>query len=331
MEEKTAEPLKIEQPAPINNNQPSKVVHHYARTIIASLFGIIAMCLIIASILVVWVNQTLTNTNTYMATVTPLVDSDAIQNYVAQQASKAILSNIKSTNLATTLLPPGSITSQTTAQINSLLTTEVNTSVLKIIKSPQFATLWYNTNQSAQMQLVSQLKSNSGQLTLNLSPLINGTISELKTTELAPLVPQVSIPKSEGVLNLKGGAIDKAHKFYEYFEEGTYIIVAATLLCTGLCILISVHHIKTFRRIVFGTGIISLIMSALLETPSLIKFNGTNQLEQRVALAIAATLFHRLQLATLIIGISCMVIVFGSKLISKFRKRKLSVVTVPKA
>ena len=48
---------------------PQVQKHHYIRTLFSSFFGFIAVGLIITSVLAIWLDATLTNTNQYVNTV----------------------------------------------------------------------------------------------------------------------------------------------------------------------------------------------------------------------------------------------------------------------
>ncbi len=296
-------------------------VHHRIRTFFASVFGMIALLLIFVSTVVVWLNRTITNTGSYVTTVAPLVAQPDIQDFIAQKASQQIIDNAPTQDLANTLLTPADMAGQKTDQLKLLLQPVVQASVGQVIRSPQFAALWDNTNRSAHQQLIEQLKNGSSQISLDLSPVVSGVISQLKNTQLAPITNKISIKPDAGKLNLKGSGIDKAHTYYTWFQKGTLAIVVAALAASALCVLISVHHIKTMRRIVLGTGIIALVIALALQVPSFIALSGSNLIQQKATVALVHILFRRLQIASLVLGVGCVVLVIGSKIYSKLRTK----------
>lgn len=296
-----------------NTNSPTK--HHYLRTFFASIFGILALSLILFSILIVWLNRTLTDTDTYMDAVAPLVVKPEIQNFVSQKASEAILKNGNPTDLASKLLPREQMIGKTPEQVGEQLKTVVDSSVLQVVASPTFARLWEDTNRSAHTSLTQQIKSGTGELTLDLSPVIVGVTNELKATQLSPIADNIELNPENAKLNLQGGGIDKAHDYYDFFQKGTLAIIAATVVAVALAVLISTHHVKTLRRIVFGTGVMAAGLALLIHTPSLVKFNDTkDSVEQKAAVAIADTLFQDLQLACIVIAVVCISLALASKL-----------------
>ncbi len=298
-------------------NRATPIKHHRVRTTFAAFFGTIALCLILASILVVWLNQTLTNTQTYLSTVGPLVTKPAIQNFIAQKATDQIIRNSPIQDVANTLLDDKITAERTPSQLEALVRPVIRDSILQAMKSPQFVASWKDTNRSVQQELISQLNANASKITLNFTPLVNTVITQLKQTKLSPVASKIGIKSDTANVTLKDDVIKKAHTFYRLFKAGTIVLVLITLLMIGLCVLISVHHLKTLRRIVFSTGILSLILAAILQLPAVVKLGGSDPLQQQAALAIASTLTHNLQLATLALGIVCLLIAIGSKLYSK--------------
>jgi hypothetical protein len=295
---------------------------HYVRMFFASVFGSLALSLIFASILVVWLNRTLTDTNTYVRTVAPLASSPDIQNFIALTASDAIVKNAPPLEAAAVLLPPAEITGKTPEQLQLAIKTVVSDTVVQIVRSQHFQTLWQDTNRTAQADLIKQIKGGSSELSLDLSPLVTGVVDELKTTKFAIISDKIILPEGVGKINLTGGVVSKAHDYYQMFQAATIAIVGVTLLAMVLCVVISVEHIRTMRRILVGTGIISLISAALLGAPSLIgDLNGIDPIQQRAAVALASALFHDLRLSLIIIGVTCVVLAVVSKIVSKYRSR----------
>jgi hypothetical protein len=307
------------------NPVPPPPIHsHHVRTFFASIAGTIAVYLIIASVSIIWLNQTITNTSVYVNTVAPLVEKPAIQNFIAQKVATEIVDNAPLQNLAATLLTYSQLNpNQTAAQVKSQLTTIIESDVLAIVRSSSFAALWRNTNQTAHAQLISQLNSGSNQLQLDLSPAINGVINELKSSQLSPIASQISINPNSGKLDIKNSGVAKAHRYYKLFQEGTIAVVAAAILAIILAVWLSVHHAKTARRILIGTGILSLLQALVLEAPALIKFKGTDTISQNAAKVFVVAIVHNLLIASLIIGIICIMVAIGSKIYSHLRRKNV--------
>lgn len=289
-------------------------VHHRVRTFFSSIFGLIALWLIMSSIFTVWLNRTLTDTNTYVATVEPLVSEPAVQAFIVTKATDQLLQSAPTEDLATTLLPTSETAGKNFDELTALVRPVITDSLQQIVSSPSFRELWKSTNRSAHTQLMGQLKAGSAVITLDLSPAVTGALDELTHTKLAPISNKIEITPGLGKFDLKGGSIERAHQYYTLFQQSTLALICLTILFLGLSIIISVHHVKTFRRIIFGAGISSIVLAGILAAPSIIQLHSADPVTQAAAIAIAQTLFHGLQLAGLAIGIGCLVVVFASKI-----------------
>jgi hypothetical protein len=314
-----AEPTDATPPQINKTVTPPK--HHVIRTLIAGIFGSIAFYLIFLSIVVVWLNQTLTNTTVYVNTVAPLASQPAIQNFVSQKVTSQLMTVGSPQSLASSLLSPAQA-SQSPAQQTSEVQAIISSSVTQIVRSPVFAALWRSTNLSAHQQLIRELDSNASTISLDLHPAVLGVIAQLKTTKLAAISNQVQVPSNLGVISLSGSFIPKIHSYYSDFKTGTWVIVLVTLACIGICIWASVHHLKTLRRILMGTGILSLLLAALLKLPSAVLHGNAQGLQQQAILAVINTLLAQLFMACLVLGIVCIAAALGSKVYSVIHSKK---------
>jgi hypothetical protein len=113
----TTAPVKRSTPAP--TGQP--VARHRVRTTFASLFGILAVLLIMSSVVSIWLNRTLTDTNTFVGVIAPLAQKPEIQNFVAQKASEELVKNAPTQDLANALLPAGAATGKSDEQVKARL------------------------------------------------------------------------------------------------------------------------------------------------------------------------------------------------------------------
>ncbi|MEI7683164.1 MAG: hypothetical protein WCJ24_02585 [Candidatus Saccharibacteria bacterium] len=297
------------------------VPHRRLRILLASLLAIISVSLILSSLVIIWLNRTLTDTDTYVKTVAPLATKPEIQNFIAQKASEAIITNVPIDEIATALLPAKLNNQKTANQFTSLLQPIVYANVLKVIQLPTFAQLWETTNHTAHVALLRQLSTDSPSLTLDLNPVITGVIAQLKTTPLAPITEQIEIKPNNTQIYLAGSGIQKAHFFYKDFQRATWAIVAVTLICITLAIIISVNRLKTILRLLFGTGILTLLLAFSIWVSSYINIgNSTDLTTKNAAVVIAQTLLHNLQIVSLVIGAVCITIALGLKFYITTRK-----------
>jgi hypothetical protein len=291
---------------------------HRLRTFLAAIAGIIAVYLVLASITVVWLNRTITDNTTYVGTVAPLVSKPAVQTFIAQKVTDQLINSAPDTSLASSLLPASDFANNPSpTQVQALLEPVIKANILKIVSSPSFAALWKSTNQTAQAGLISELNSTSGVITLNFSPAITGVITQLGTTQLAPLASHITISPTAGIVTIKSNKISQIHHYYRLFQTGTVVIVIVALLAAALSIWLSVHHAKTLRRILIGVGVLALLQAVILAAPTVVTTTKIDVTTLAAAKAVIEGLFHNLQLASLIVGLVCIAAAIGSKVYSK--------------
>lgn len=312
--------LMSKTPLKQNTSQPKS---HKVRTFFAALAGIVSIYLILASITVVWLNQTLTNTTTYVNTVAPLIKKPAIQNFIASKVTTQILNNAPTQQVANALLTPSQLSGNPSIYtLKTELTPIINSNVITIVSSNSFATLWKQTNETAHAALITQLNNDSGQIQLNLSPAINGVINELKASKLSPVANQINISPNTGVLDIKNSGVSKAHHYYKLFNEGTIAIVIAAILSLALAIILSVNHVKTIRRILLGLGILSLLEALIFEIPVILTIGKSDQSTQGAVHAFSGAIFHNIVMANIVLGIICIGAAIGSKIYTNQKSKK---------
>ncbi len=270
----------------------------------------------------VWANRTLTDTTTFVRAVSPLAGQTAVEDYVADKITHQLEKSVPTQDLATTLLTPEQVASKTPDQLTTALATEIHAGVVQVLGSPSFAALWKSTLEANHAQLVKQLDDNAPQITLDLGPFVTGVMQELKQTKLAPIGDKLDIAPADAKLDFKSSQIEQIHKYYKLLKTVTPVLVLMTLLAIGMCVLISVHHAKTLRRIVVGIGVIALVIAGLIKLPAVITFGGGDPVMLRAVVAIALTLLHDLQVACLAVGVACITSAIGSKIYGMVRARR---------
>lgn len=279
--------------------------HHYVRTVFASLFGFFAVALIIVGILVVWLNSTISNTSQYTKTVSPLAADPDVQAFVVSKASSSLLDGKDAPirDITKELFGESQVAEKTNEQLRALAAPLVQSSLKTVISSPAFATLWEANNKSVHEQLIRQLKSNSPTIQLNFQPLITGTINELVTTKLGFVKDKLEIKDTTGIVTIEGDQLTTFRKSYNNFQKALLAIITLAILFTALCIIISVHHLKTVRRIALMTGIFAGVLAALLSASSLIAVGGNDVLQQKFVAALFNGVTHDLRIGLVVIAI----------------------------
>lgn len=320
--------VRITMPSPDRININTAPKHHYIRTIVSSLFGFLALALIIISILVVWVDHTVTNTDAYTKTVSPLVSDPDIQAFVVDRASSALLDNSEAPirDIATELLGADVVARSADGQLKAAVTPIIKDSLTTVVSSSQFATLWSNSNREIHAQLISQLKGSAPNIQLNFHPLIVGAINQLAETKLGFIKDKLDLKADVGTVSVQGDQLEKARKVYDYFQKAMIAIIALAILCLTLCLIISVHHVKTARRIALMTGIFAALLASALSATSLVKPSGTDVAQQKFALALVDGITHDLRIILIVIAVVGIGSAIGSKLYTIIKAKRSSTV-----
>jgi hypothetical protein len=252
------------------------------RTIVATLLIVVACVLAPLSVAAIWTRNQVTNTDRYVATITPLASDPAIQQAVTDQITAQVFTYIDIQALAIQVtdalsarvegrgLPP-----QTAAALQGLagpvadgVQGFVRTQVERIVQSQAFEDAWIQANRVAHDALVKALTGEGGgavtvegdTVTLNLAPFIQTVKQQLVAQgfTLAERIPQVDksfvLFQSEDITRARSG-------FNLLTTLGVWLPVIAIVL-----LVLGVYVAKDHRRALIGAGIgiaVSMVVLAL--------------------------------------------------------------------
>jgi hypothetical protein len=252
------------------------------RSIVATLLIVVACVLAPLSVAAIWTRNQVTNTDRYVATITPLASDPAIQQAITDQITAQVFTYIDIQALTTQItdalsaraegrgLPP-----QAAAALQGLAGPVANgvqgfvrTQVERIVQSQAFEDAWIQANRVAHDALVKALTGEGGgavtvegdTVTLNLAPFIQTVKQQLVAQgfTLAERIPQVDksfvLFQSEDITRVRSG-------FNLLNTLGIWLpIIAIVLLVLG------VYVAKDHRRALVGAGIgiaVSMVVLAL--------------------------------------------------------------------
>lgn len=160
------------------------------RAFSSGLLIFLSCILAMLSVVAVWANSQVTDTDRYVATVAPLAQNPDVQNAITNRVTTIVLDQIdvKSVvNQLTTALGQQGVPPQATNLVNGLsgpitsgLTSLVSSTVHNVVSSDAFATIWTNANRAVHTSLVKALTGQGGgavslannQVTIDLAPII---------------------------------------------------------------------------------------------------------------------------------------------------------------
>lgn len=317
--------------------QPTQ--HHRWRTFFAGLFGFIALNLIIINIVVFWLGATLTNTDQYVRTVTPLASSSVVNDYVATKVSDALLAQVKTAQqggqaesqesadsfargVAEKILTPEQYEGKTTDQIVAQIEPIIKETVHGVMTSETFQVLWVQTNRTLHEKLMFGLTHPDATISIDMRPVLDGVLAELRNTKFAFLVEKIEIPTDAGVIQLQSNKLDNIRRIYNYAKIAMVAIVVAAVVCIGLTVLISVHHQRTFRGILVAVGIASTLYVFALSAVVFVPTISNSPEDTELAKTIFGIVFRDLRLTFAVIAAVAFILAIISKLITVLVARK---------
>jgi hypothetical protein len=252
------------------------------RTVVATLLIVIACVLAPLSVVAIWTRNQVTNTDRYVATVSPLADDPAIQQAIADQITAQVFTYIDVRGLTDqvtqALTERGGLRPQVAAQLQALsvpITNGVQSfareQIGKIVASDAFANAWVQANRTAHAELVKALTGEGGgavtvendTVSVNLAAFIQTVKAQLVASgfTLAERIPEVNASfvlfQSKDVTRVRSG-------FNLLNTLGVWLPVLAIVL-----LVLGVYVAKDHRRALVGAAVgvaVSMVVLALALT-----------------------------------------------------------------
>ncbi len=236
------------------------------RTPVAALLIIVGCVLAPVSVLAVWTANQVSNTNRYVANVTPLIKDPAIQHALTDKITNEIVAQINVpglTSQASTLLNQKGLTRVATllqglsGSLTSAVTGFIHGRVARIITGPRMENAWVQANQVAHQELVTALSGrgggaitvSNGQVTIGLAPFIDIAKQDLAARGLTLVNKIPNINPTFALFPSKD--LVKAQSAYRLINDLKIVLPIATLLLLGLGVYIARGH----RRALIGAGL----------------------------------------------------------------------------
>ncbi len=152
-----------------------------ARRIIATVLVILTIVVFTVAVPGTWARRTLLNTDRYVATVAPLAEDPAIQEYLARTVTAEVFTALDvQDRLSQALSEKAPQLTFLAGPITSSVQSFVQSQVQKIFATEAFATFWEEANRFVHAQLIAALNGGgetvsvvNGKVVLNLLPLVN--------------------------------------------------------------------------------------------------------------------------------------------------------------
>jgi hypothetical protein len=237
------------------------------RTIVATLLIVVGCVLAPLSVAAIWTRNQVTNTDRYIATVTPLASDPAIQNAIADQITAQVFTYIDIQGLTTQAvdaLAGQGLRPEVASQLQAFAVPIANgvqsftrSQIGRVVESDAFADAWVQANRVAHAELVKALTGEGGgsvtvendTVSLNLAAFIEVVKQRLVDSgfTLAARIPEVNA----SFVLFQSADVTRARSAFNLLNTlGIWLpIIALVLLAIG------VYVAKDHRRALVGAAL----------------------------------------------------------------------------
>ena len=232
---------------------------------LATLLIVLGCVLAPISVIAVWSANQVTNTDRYVANVSPLIREPAIRNAVTDKISTAISNQIDVRHLTKTVaaqlshrgLPRlGALLSSFSGSIATGVNGFIHSAVAKIIASSRVQKLWIRGNRIIHEQLVlalsgkkSAITVSNGQVVVGLAPIVDQVKHNLAARGLTIVEKLPPINPTFPLFSAK--YLVKAQTLYRVLTALKWILPILALACLAAGVYIARRH----RRALIGAGL----------------------------------------------------------------------------
>jgi hypothetical protein len=236
------------------------------KTIASWILIVLACLLAVLSVLVVWTRDELLDTDTFVATVTPLAQDPAIQSAVAARVSNELVSQTNLQQRVKGALPPkaGFLAEPLAAQVKSV----TNQLTLKLVQAPAFQKLWAASIRRSHEQLDALLlgqkqgsvASSNGEVTVDLAQ-VEARIKKQLDARGITVFNKVPNARAPTLVLFRSTQLLKIQKLIKFLDKLAVFLPILSLLCFAGAIVLSADRRKGVVR---SAGGLALTMAVLL-------------------------------------------------------------------
>jgi hypothetical protein len=212
------------------------------RSLTASLTGLVAALLLPLAVLSVWTHDVVSDTDSYVDTVTPLADDDVVKAAAVQELQREALELVATGG---TQPPPGA------EQLVHLV-------VEQVVDGPLFRRAWAEANRAAHEQLVAVLEGRSGvvlddggRVTIELGTVFSSIAQSLATQGLISADRAENVDASFAVMD--AGRLADVRRGYDALETLRLWLPVAWLVAAGLTLLLARRRLAALAKLAAAT------------------------------------------------------------------------------
>jgi hypothetical protein len=242
------------------------------RAIVAWVLIVLVSLLVPLSVVTVWAVHTITDTDTYVATLAPVAKEKVITDYVAVRATDALFSRLNVQNRIENALP--SKAQFVAAPITNTLKGFVTTQFKKVLQSTWFQNLWNTVNRRTHSAVVDVLSGNkppaqtkAQAVAADLTPVLLQGISALDqhgVTAFDSLVPRLQAGHVLTLNVVSPAQLSRAQRAFQLAKDLGYWMPLITFFLIAAGLAVALNRRKALLRMAIGVLIGTLVHLALL-------------------------------------------------------------------
>ncbi len=162
-----------------------------------------AVALLVVGNLFFWAGNTLTKTDRYTATVSPLIKNTDVQNAIALYGTKQLFSNVDVNQVISNALPPRAdfLAPSIAGQVQS----RTQETLQNILSNPGFQDKWNTIQSNAHQKFIQTVGAHGNDGSIDLNELYQQMSGNLKDTKLAFLADK-PLPPKVGSIQVASGS-----------------------------------------------------------------------------------------------------------------------------
>lgn len=224
---------------------------HVGRWTASWVLIVVGSLLVPISVLSVWLDRTITDTDRYVETVSPLIRDADIQAAVERRIEQALYARVDLQAEVQSLLPDraAALAGPITAGVRNLVSELIH----KVVTSDKVAQLWDDANRAAHEQVVEVLTVSNGKkgvVTLDLTDLLKQVQARLVDAGV-PFLGNLSVPEVKLDV-LQSDTIAQVQQAFNLFDKLAGILPWLTFLVLGAGILAAPDRRKGFVHAASG-------------------------------------------------------------------------------
>lgn len=236
---------------------------HRGRWFASWVLIVVGSLLVPVSVVSVWLDRTITDTDRYVETVSPLIRDPDIQRAVEARLQQALYERVDVEAEVRQVLPDRAavLAGPITAGVKNVVSNLIH----RVVTSDRVAQLWDDANRAAQKQAVAALTASNGRkgvVTVDLTDTLKQVVSRLDSAGV-PFFSKISVPEVKlDVFQSK--KVAQVQQAFNLFDKLASVLPWLTLLVLGAGVLAAPNRRKGLAHAAGGWVIGSFTLLVLV-------------------------------------------------------------------